>query len=122
MPGLPIGELDRLVRIEQPVADDSLDGAGSGTWNPVAADVWCSIKDVLPSNGEKIANGIDISTRPARVRMYFRDDVTSDMRFVDTTEGVDGRIMQIVSGPAEIGRKDGLEFMVETFRPAGNGA
>jgi len=122
MPGLAIGNLDRLVRIERPVADEQFDGAGSGSWQTVAERVWCSIHDMLPSRGEKIANGVDISTRPARVRMYFRTDVSSDMRFVETTDGVDGREMQIVSGPAEIGRRDGLEFMVENYTPAGNAA
>lgn len=122
MPGLPAGEFDSRIRIERPVADDRLDGAGSGGWAKVAEGVWCEIKDLLPSRGEKVANGIDITTRPARVRMYFRADVTSDMRFVETTGGADGRIMQIVSGPAKIGRREGLEFMVEEYSPAGNPA
>lgn len=122
MPGLAIGEMDRLIRIERPIADDSLDGAGSGAWQTVAEGVWCSIHDALPSKGEKIANGINLTTRPARVRMYFRADVTSDMRFVETTDGGDGRVMQIVAGPATIGRRDGLEFMVENYSVAGNAA
>lgn len=122
MPGLPAGGFDRLIRIERPQADEDLDGAGSGTWVEVAKDVWCSIDDVLPSKGEKIANGINIATRPARIRMYFRADITGDMRFVETTDGDDGRVMQIVSGPAEIGRRDGLEFMVEDYSVAGNSA
>lgn len=121
MPGLAIGNLDRLIRIERPVADGAFDGAGSGEWQKVDEDVWCSIDDVLPGKAEK-AGVIDVSTRPARVRMYFRSDITSNMRFVETTDGVDGREMQIVSGPAEIGRRDGLEFMVENYTPAGNAA
>lgn len=122
MAGLPAGDLDRKVRIERPVADDSLDGAGSGQWETVADKVWCQIVDALPSRGEKLASGINIATRPARVRMYFREDVASNMRFVETTDGVDGRIMQIISGPAKIGRREGLEFMVEEYSPAGNPA
>jgi head-tail adaptor len=122
MPGLPAGEMDRLIRIERPIADNSLDGAGSGSWEKVAEDVWCSIQDALPSRGEKLAGGINIATRPARVRMYFRDDLTSAMRFIETTDGADGRVMQIVSGPATIGRRDGLEFMVEDYSLAGNAA
>jgi SPP1 family predicted phage head-tail adaptor len=110
------GKLDRRVRIERPVADDTLDGAGAGTWSLVA-EVWAEVQDSLPSRGERLANGINISARPARVRIRFRDDVTPDMRIV-----MGGRVMQIVTAPAELGRREGLEFMVEEYRPAGNGA
>lgn len=122
MPGPAAGEYDSLIRIERPVTDNSLAGAGSGTWELVDDSVWCSIHDVLPSKGEKVSNGIDITTRPARVRMYFRDDVTSNMRFVEITDGEDGRVMQIVAGPAKIGRREQVEFMVEEYNPAGNPA
>lgn len=113
------GELDRRVRIERPVADTSLDGAGSGSWQLVQ-EVWAGVKDMLPSRGEKLAQGINVSARPARVRMRYREDVTPDMRFVEMPKGT--RIMQIVSGPAELGNREWLEFMVEEYRPAGNGA
>jgi len=117
MTGLAAGELDKQISIERPVADASFKGAGSGTWEVVEADVWAGIKDVLPSRGEKIAEGLNVSTRPARVRMRYREDVTPDMRFV-----YGARVMQITAGPAEIGTRDGVEFMVEEYRPAGNGA
>lgn len=110
------GTLDRRIRIERPVADGSFDGAGSGTWEPVAT-VWASVVDALPSRGERLADGMNIAARPARVRIRYRSDVTSDMRFV-----MGERIMQIISGPAEIGRREALEFMVEEYRPAGNPA
>lgn len=110
------GELDRRVRIERPVPDPSLDGAGSGTWELVA-EVRASVRDALPSRGERLADGINAAARPARVRIRFRDDLTGDMRFV-----LGSRIMQIVSGPAELGRREGLEFMVEEYSPAGNPA
>lgn len=122
MHGPAAGDFDCRIRIERPIADDSLDGAGSGEWQTVADKVWCSIVDMLPSRGERVANGIDITARPSRVRMYYRADVTGDMRFVDVSEGSDGRIMQIVSGPAKIGRRSQLEFMVEEYSPAGNPA
>lgn len=122
MHGPAAGDFDCRIRIERPIADDSLDGAGSGEWQTVADKVWCQIVDVLPSRGERVANGIDITARPSRVRMYYRADVTGDMRFVDVSEGSDGRIMQIVSGPAKIGRRWQLEFMVEEYAPAGNPA
>lgn len=111
-----LGALNRRIRIERPVSDTAFDGAGSGGWTLVI-EVWAEVKDMLPSRGDRIAEGINVSARPARVRMRYRDGITSDMRFV-----VAGRIMQIVSGPAELGRREGLEFMVEEYRPAGNPA
>ncbi|KTF70699.1 phage head closure protein [Sphingomonas sp. HT-1] len=114
-------KLNRRVRIERPVPDTSLDGAGSGTWELVK-EVWAEVQDVLPSRGERLAEGINVAARPARVRIRYRDDVRSDMRLVLLRKGVPERIMQIVSGPATLGNRDGLELMVEDYRPAGNPA
>ena len=110
------GDLDRLVRIERSVADDAADGAGSGSWLLVD-EVWAQIQDRLPSRGEQLVAGGTTASRPARVRMGFRTDVTADMRFVDGD-----RVMQIISAPAELGRREGLELMVEDYSAAGNTA
>lgn len=129
MSGLAAGELDKQIRIERPVAAAAFKGAGSGSWALVEGDVWAGIRDMLPSRGEKLAEGINVTTRPARVRMRYREDVTTAMRFVlgatvtdDVVDYSGARIMQVVAGPAEIGTRDGVEFMVEEYRPAGNGA
>lgn len=113
---LRAGDLNRLIRIERPVAAAGFDGAGSGTWELVA-EVLGNIRDALPSRAERLADGINVAARPARVRIRYRTDVTAAMRFV-----VDGRTMQIMSGPAELGRREGLEFMVEEWTSAGNAA
>lgn len=108
--------LNRRIRIERPVSDDSFTGAGSGSW-ALIAPVWAEVKDVLPSRAERLADGVNVATRPARVRIRWRDDVTPAMRFV-----MGERVMQIVAGPAEIGRREELEFMVEDYSTAGGGA
>lgn len=115
------GAFDSMLRIERPQADNSLDGAGSGEWVPIAM-VWAQVQDKLPSRGERDGGGFSMATRPSRVRMHYRDDVTSDMRFVDVTTGRDGRIMQIISSPATIGRREAIEFMVEDYTSPGNPA
>ncbi len=112
-------KLNRRVRIERPVADDSLDGAGSGNW-VLVKEVWAEVQDALPSRGEKLADGINVAARPARVRIRFRDDVASNMRLVLLRKKVPERIMQIVSGPATLGNRDGLEMMAEEQQPTGN--
>jgi len=110
--------MDRLVRLERPVVDDSLDGAGSGGWELIA-EIWAEIVDMLPSrsDGERVANGIDFAERPSRVRVRYRADITNNMRLVSTD-----RVMQIVTMPAELGRREAMEFMVKDYRPAGNPA
>lgn len=117
MTRLPAGSLNKQIRIERPVSDVSFKGAGSGNWALVDDGVWASVQDMLPSRGEKLADGINVATRPARVRMRYREDITPDMRFV-----YGARVMQITAGPAEIGTREGVEFMVEEYSPAGNGA
>jgi len=110
------GIFNRRITIERPVADTSFDGAGSGTWAPVAS-VWASVVDALPSRAERLADGLNIASRPARVRMRFRTDITPAMRFV-----MGDRIMQIIAGPAEMGFREEIEFMVEDYSTAGNPA
>lgn len=108
--------LDRRVRIERPVPDTSLDGAGSGSWQLVE-EVWASVQDMLPSRGERMAEGVNVASRPARVRMRYRADVSPSMRIV-----MGARVMQITSLPAELGRREGIEFMVEEYSSAGLGS
>lgn len=120
--------LNRFVRIERPVPDTSFDGAGSGDWG-LLDEVWAEIVDMIPSRGERLADGINVATRPARVRIRYRTDITNAMRVVVGARVVDGevdysaaRIMQITTLPAELGRRDGLEFMVEDSTTAGSAA
>lgn len=124
------GELDRRIRIERPVADDSLDGAGSGGW-ALVCEIAAGVRDMLPSRGERLADGINVAARPARIRIRYRDDVASNMRVLigRRLRGSDGnaawhtdREAQIVTVPAEFGRREALEFMIEDYTSAGNGA
>lgn len=117
------------IRVERPVADSSLDGAGSGTWELVA-EVAAEVQDALPSRGERLASGINVASRPSRVRIRQRSDITAAMRVLvgHNVENEDGtfswvteRETQIVAGPAKLGR-DATEFMVEDYSTAGGGA
>lgn len=105
-------DLDKRVRIERPVAAEGIRGAGSGTWAPVDS-VWAKIEDVRPGRGEQDG----VTTKRARVWMRYREDVTSDMRLVYGT-----RVLNLISDPVELGRRDRIEMLAEEHRPAGNGA
>lgn len=118
------------IRVERPVPDDSLDGAGSGSW-ALVCEVAAEVQDALPSRGERLADGINAAARPARVRIRFRRDVTASMRVLigRTVRGGDGvarwhtdRTAEIVTVPAELGFHKGLEFMIEDCTSAGNAA
>ena len=111
------GEFDTEARIERPARSASFKGAGAGGWEKVD-DVWVGIRDMLPSRGERLADGINVETRPARLRMRFHEEVTSSMRFV-----IEGRgALEIVAGPAVLGKRQWMEFMVAEYRPAGGGS
>ncbi len=111
------GRLKHRIDIERPVADGSIEGAGDGTWELVAKGVRAEVQDALPSKAERLDSGINVASRPARVRMRYRPGITPDMRFV-----MGERVMQIVAGPAELGTREGLEFMVVDYSTAGNPA
>jgi head-tail adaptor len=112
------GEIMRKVRIERPIADDSLDGAGSGNW-VLVKEVWAAMKDVQPSRDERLADGMTIATRRSRVRIWRRPEVTASMRIVVKATG---RIMQIIGGPSDIEGGARLEMMAEDYSTPGNPA
>lgn len=110
---LSAGDLNRLITIEKPLPHGSFTGAGRVKWVEVGK-AWAQVQDKLPSRGEREENGFITASRPARVRMRYRTDITTDMRFK-----LGDRIMQIISGPAELGNRQWLEVMVEDYSPAG---
>lgn len=83
----------------------------------VHCEEWVEVQDMLPSRGERIADGISIAARPCRVRMLWRDDITAAMRLRLDDEG--GRLLQIVTEPAELGFREGLELVAEQVSTMG---
>ena len=112
---LRAGDLDRQVTIlsRGAGADDPLYGPQPDVWAP-AFTVPAQVRDVLPSRADRVAEEITITNRPARVRMRWRDDVTQANRFE-----IDGVQMRIVAGPAMLGRREGMEFMVQALSTEG---
>lgn len=104
-------QLDKRCRIERRVTTRDPDyGTPVDSWELVAV-VWCSVQDELPSRSEAVKNGLTVATQRARVRMRYRSDITSDMRLIIMRPAA--QTYQIVSGPAELGRKDGIELFAE---------
>ena len=108
-----IGSLDQRIRIEvKQTTRDPEYGTPVIVWTTFAT-VWAQVQDVLPSKAESQGSGIRVAHRPARIRTRYLAGVTTDMRVVQLNRG--NRVLQIVSRPAELGRKDGLEFMAEEY-------
>lgn len=84
-----------------------------GEWTTVAR-AWAQVQDVLPSRAENLADGVSIGRRPARIRLLYRRDITSDMRIK-----IGDRRLRIIAGPAEIGRHQGIEIMAEQLSTEG---
>lgn len=108
------GQFDRRITIQRPtVVEDPEYGPQPGPWADVFVRVPAQVWDTLPGNAERNGQAIDLSEKPARVRMPYVRGITSDMRVIVHNE-VD-TIHQISAGPAEIGRRKWLEFTIKEF-------
>lgn len=107
-------KLDTRIRIERKaVTRDPRYGTEVVTWAPFAC-VWAEVKDILPSKAERKADSIQISRWPARIRIRYLTGISADMRVI-----IDNRIHQIISGPATLGRREAMEFVVEEHSSEG---
>lgn len=105
---------DRVTILQRINVRDQKFGTDKATWVPLAT-VWAGVQDVLPGRADRIANDvIDIAKRPCRVRIRYRTDITGAMRLL-----IRGREYRIVSGPAELGRRIGLEMLAEELSTEG---
>lgn len=83
------------------------------TGSPAIAERFpATIQDALPSKAESVVQGLSVARNQSRLRMRYRNDITSAMRvtvYRDTAV-----VYQIVGGPAQIGgRKDRIEMVLE---------
>lgn len=106
--------LDTRIRIERKVVTyDPHYGTEQVNWTEFAC-VWAEVKDILPSKAERLADSIQIGRRPARIRTRYLPGLTAEMRVI-----IDTRVHQIISGPATLGRREAMEFMVEEHSSEG---
>jgi len=108
-----VGQLDRRVLIEYPAASqDPIFGTPTITWTTLDT-VWANVQDALPSRSEAVQQGLAVARNQTRIRYRYRSDVTSAMRV--TVQGAVTRVLQIVGGPATIGRNEWSEIMCEAI-------
>lgn len=112
------GDLDRRVTIQRPgTVDDPEYGPQPGGWEDVAARVPAQKRDELPSRSESVEGGLAMAGRPARLRIRYMAGLSSDMRIVlhNGDDPAQDEFFQITGGPAEIGRREWIEFTIKAF-------
>jgi len=112
--GVNGGQFDRRITIQRPtVVDDPEYGPQPGGWETVFERVPAQVWDTLPGRAETSGQVLNLAERPARVRMRYTRGVTSDMRVIVHNET--DTIHQISNGPAEIGRRQWIEFTIREY-------
>lgn len=111
------GVLDRRITIQRPaVIDDPVYGPQPGGWEDVENCVRISAQrmDALPSQSESVQGDLRMARRDARLRIRYRDGLTSDMRILEHRPNND-IVYQISGGPSEIGRREWIEFTIREY-------
>lgn len=107
------GKLNRRVTIQaKQEVDDPIYGPQPADWTDVVT-VWAEVQDVLPSKSESVKEGLAVAYNRTRIRMRYREGVTSAMRIVEL--GGMKRTLQIVGGPAILGNREGIEVLCEEY-------
>lgn len=114
---MDINKLTRRIRIERrTVTTDPAYGTETVTW-VTHAEPWAEVLDVLPSRSEQPGENITINSQPVRIRLRWRQGLTSDMRVILTDRA--NLELKIIGGPAEIGRRDGIELLCSSYTTSG---
>jgi head-tail adaptor len=112
------GKRDTLVTFQRRVGTKHPKlGSMSYAWSDLPANptAWASMMDYLGS--ERAAEGLNLANRPCSIEILYRDDITGDMRVL-----AKGRTLQIVRGPIELGRREGLKMVCEDWSTEGDAA
>lgn len=114
---MKIGKLDRYIRIEQKsVTNDPNYGSEVIAW-VTYKECWAQITDVTSKSQESTNSDLRLLKRPCKVMVRYDDGIDATMRIVMLDRN--DRVLQIVSKPAELGRKEAMEFMAEDYEVHG---
>lgn len=119
------GQYNRTITFQsREVTQDPVYGTyEEGDWSDVAT-IMARVQDVLPGRGEKIADDINMSNRPARIWLHHRDGLHSGMRIILRGRGPDeaDRTLNIISGPADVERsgfRREIQFLAQQLSTQG---
>lgn len=110
---MQIGTLDSYIRIERKSVTNNSDyGSEQITWVKYY-EGWAKLTEIAPKMQEDTVENARLLKKPCRMTIRYVPGIDATMRVVLLDR--DNRIMQIVSESTEIGRKEGLEFMLEEY-------
>lgn len=110
---MQIGKLDRYIRIEKKsVTNDPEYGSEVVVWETYK-ECWAQVTDITTRMQESTVSDLRLMKRPCKVLMRYDPNVNATMRLVMIDR--DSRILQIVTKPAEIGRREAIEFTAEDY-------
>lgn len=101
---------NRCVIERKVITQDTVFGSEIITWT-LFQSAWCDIQDVMPSRDERVKNDMAMSSVRSRIRLRYRTDIDSSMRFVIFRQ--DETIWNIIGGPGVLGNKQWVEFLIE---------
>ena len=110
---MQIGRLDRYVRVEKKQVTSNADYGNEVIVWVEHVLAWARVTDVTTRMQEETLESLRQLKRPCRITMRYDNTITADMRLVILDD--DNRIIQIVSAPAELGRRDGIDCFGEEY-------
>lgn len=109
----PVRLNERATILQRVPARDPEYGTELESLELVALRVWCEAQDVLPSRAEKVENGRKVATSSTRLRIRRQIDIAADMCVI--LHGKGDRLMEVISGPAQLDDKTHVECMLEGY-------
>jgi len=114
---MKIGNLDKYIRIEQKtVTNDANYGSEVVTWTTYK-ECWAQITDITTKSQESTNSDLRLLKRPCKVVVRYDDGIDPTMRIIVMDRS--DRVLQIISKPAELGRREAMEFMAEDYQVYG---
>jgi SPP1 family predicted phage head-tail adaptor len=108
-----VGSLDRYIRIERKVVTKDEDyGSEIIEWR-IYKECWANVQDITSRMQESTNSDLRLLKRPCKITVRYDDGIDAKMRVVMIDR--DNRVLQITSKPAELGRRESMEFMAEDY-------
>ena len=108
-----VGRMDDYVRIEKKQISTDTDYGGEKVSWVMHKEAWADITDVTTRMQESTVFDLRQLKQPCKVMMRYDNTITADMRLVVLTD--ENRVLQIVTKPAVIGRREAIEFMAHDY-------
>lgn len=110
---MQIGQFDRYIRFEQKsVVQDNDYGSEIVTWVKYK-ECWANVQDITTRMQESTVNNLRLMKHPCKITVRYDAGIDSTMRIVALDDN--NKILQIVTKPAEIGRREAMEFTAEDY-------